>query len=54
VQSTLELSEFDELVDELDAQISQLDLGPNAEATSLLACSGGCGGGGGYSWDWYC
>jgi hypothetical protein len=51
MQSTVELSEFDELVEQLDTQISELDLGPNAEATSLLLCSGGCGGGG-WSWRW--
>jgi hypothetical protein len=46
VQSTLDLSEFDELVDELDTQISRLDLEPSAATLSVvcsLGCSGGCG-----------
>ncbi|MCG8917362.1 hypothetical protein L6E12_16370 [Actinokineospora sp. PR83] len=52
MQSTVELADLDELVEQLDAQITELDSADRGEAISLLACSGGCGGG--WSWHWYC
>lgn len=52
MQSTMELTELDELVDTLDTEISRLDVAENKEAVSLLLCSFGCGGG--YSWYWNC
>ncbi|WP_020670935.1 hypothetical protein [Amycolatopsis nigrescens] len=48
MESTLELSELDSLVDQLDTQINQLSTVDNAETPSLLLCSYGCG-----PWSWY-
>ena len=49
MQSTMELEELDELVEHLDAQISQVVV-DDAQTPSLLLCSNGCGGG--WSWHW--
>ncbi|MGW5053854.1 hypothetical protein [Actinokineospora sp. NPDC004072] len=43
MQPALELSELDELVDQLDTQISQVALTDDSAALSLLLCSFNCG-----------
>lgn len=51
MRSIAELSELDELVDQLDVEITGVELPVDQQAPSLLLCSNGCGGGG-WSWRW--
>lgn len=52
MQPTMELAELDELVEQLDASVTQIEVADNEQTPSLLLCSLGCGGG--HSWYWYC
>jgi len=50
MQSTMELTELDELVAHLDARISEVEVPSDSDAPSVLLCSllGDCDG----SWHW--
>ena len=48
----MDLDELDALVEHLDTQITHADLTDDTRASSLLLCSGGCGGSGPWSWHW--
>ena len=52
MQSTVDITELDDLVRHLETEIDRVEVHDNAETLSLLLCSGGCGGG--WSWYWYC